>query len=248
MSTPPRRDNGHVAASYAPLVDLDPHVADAVLELLGEHGIAAYVSPATRSNPAGQFVLPPMNRVLDRVHVDSARRGQARDLIDAHLATLQAETPPPEPAPDDDDAWAAIVAAWDAPPATDAHRGRPPGTGDTAGVPAGIAPPTDGWASYVDLPSAPEPPSADSDSDPDHHFVPPTPPPLPSGDPVTRWAWVGLVGGPLLLVLSAVLRIDLGEWMLLLGVLGFVGGFVTLVARMEDRPPNDSGPDDGAVV
>jgi hypothetical protein len=29
---------------------------------------------------------------------------------------------------------------------------------------------------------------------------------------------------------------------------GFVGGFVTLVARMKERPPTDSGWDDGAVV
>ena len=31
-------------------------------------------------------------------------------------------------------------------------------------------------------------------------------------------------------------------------LVGFMAGFVTLVARMKDRPPNDSGPDDGAVV
>jgi hypothetical protein len=34
-----------------------------------------------------------------------------------------------------------------------------------------------------------------------------------------------------------------------LAVAAFVGGFVTLVARMKDRYPNDdTGPDDGAVV
>lgn len=33
-----------------------------------------------------------------------------------------------------------------------------------------------------------------------------------------------------------------------LALVAFVGGFVTLVARMQDRPPTDSGPDDGAVV
>jgi hypothetical protein len=31
-------------------------------------------------------------------------------------------------------------------------------------------------------------------------------------------------------------------------VFAFMAGFVTLVARMKDRPPNDTGPDDGAVV
>ncbi|MEY2475130.1 MAG: hypothetical protein QOG87_445, partial [Actinomycetota bacterium] len=37
-------------------------------------------------------------------------------------------------------------------------------------------------------------------------------------------------------------------WAGLLALAAFVGGFVTLVARMEDRPPNDLGGDDGAVV
>jgi hypothetical protein len=27
-----------------------------------------------------------------------------------------------------------------------------------------------------------------------------------------------------------------------------MAGFVTLIARMKERPPTDSGPDDGAVV
>jgi hypothetical protein len=50
------------------------------------------------------------------------------------------------------------------------------------------------------------------------------------------------------LVLASVLGIPLGGWIGFLVVLAFMAGFVTLVARMKDRPPTDSGPDDGAVV
>jgi hypothetical protein len=55
-------------------------------------------------------------------------------------------------------------------------------------------------------------------------------------------------GGPLVLVLATILNISLDGWVGLLAVFAFMAGFVTLVARMKDRPPNDTGPDDGAVV
>jgi hypothetical protein len=57
-----------------------------------------------------------------------------------------------------------------------------------------------------------------------------------------------VIGGPLLFQLATLLGWQLEDWVGLVGVVGFVGGFVTLVARMKDRPPNDTGPDDGAVV
>jgi hypothetical protein len=37
-------------------------------------------------------------------------------------------------------------------------------------------------------------------------------------------------------------------WAAFCAVAAFVGGFATLVVHMGDRPPRDSGPDDGAVV
>ncbi len=84
--------------------------------------------------------------------------------------------------------------------------------------------------------------------DPDDHFVPPPPPPLPEADRVTRLAWAALLGGPALLVLAALLGIALEGWVTVLAVGAFVGGFGTLVARMHDRPPQDDGWDDGAVL
>ncbi len=82
--------------------------------------------------------------------------------------------------------------------------------------------------------------------DPTDHFVPPPPPPLPSGDRVTRFAWLGVLGGPVLLLMTSLLGLDpiLGG----VAVAGFIAGFVTLVARMQDRVEQDDSGDDGAVV
>ena len=90
---------------------------------------------------------------------------------------------------------------------------------------------------------APLPPAGD-----DEHYVPPVPPPLPRLDPVSKGAWVALFGGPGYLLLAVLLGWVVPSWAAFGAVAAFVGGFATLVVRMGDRPPGDSGPDDGAVV
>jgi hypothetical protein len=84
--------------------------------------------------------------------------------------------------------------------------------------------------------------------EPEDHFQPPTPPPIPLPDTISRVAWAALLGGPLFLIIATIFDLDVSGWAGLLALGAFVGGFVTLVARMEDRPPNDLGGDDGAVV
>jgi len=84
--------------------------------------------------------------------------------------------------------------------------------------------------------------------DDDEHFVPPAPPPMPRLDPVTKGAWVALFGGPAYLLIAVMLNWQVASWAAFTAVAAFVGGFATLVVRMGDRPPRDSGPDDGAVV
>lgn len=91
--------------------------------------------------------------------------------------------------------------------------------------------------------SAVPPPSEDDD-----HFVPPEPPPLPRLDPITKGAWAALFGGPLYLLVAVMASWQVPDWAAFCAVAAFVGGFATLVVRMGDRPPRDSGPDDGAVV
>lgn len=83
------------------------------------------------------------------------------------------------------------------------------------------------------------------------HFIPPEPPPLPEADTTTKFAWLAVVGGPVLMLLAVLLQWDMTWWLTTLCVGGFLGGFVTLVARMKGDDEDDDGFDDpgrGAVV
>ncbi|HEY6738543.1 MAG TPA: hypothetical protein VI076_06800 [Actinopolymorphaceae bacterium] len=80
---------------------------------------------------------------------------------------------------------------------------------------------------------------------PAERFVPPTPPPLPRLDPVTKAAWAALLAGPALFFLSAMTDVDVPGWLMTLGGAGMVGGFIALVTRLKGGPPDD---EDGAVL
>ncbi|MCG7525218.1 hypothetical protein MHW47_12300 [Streptomyces sp. OfavH-34-F] len=80
------------------------------------------------------------------------------------------------------------------------------------------------------------------------HFVPPEPPPLPDADVTTKFGWLGVIGGPLLMLLAVLLSWDMTWWLTTLCVGGFLGGFVTLVARMNPGDDGDDDPGRGAVV
>ncbi len=117
-----------------------------------------------------------------------------------------------------------------APPA--ATKTRPPPVRPQAGRPR------------IVRPASPVPPAPADDED----FVPPVPPPLPSLDPMAKGAWAALFGGPGYLLLATMVGWAIPGWAAFLAVAAFVGGFATLVIRMGERPPRDSGPDDGAVL
>ncbi len=80
----------------------------------------------------------------------------------------------------------------------------------------------------------------------DEHFEPPEPPPIPRGDLYSRLAWAGVIGGPLFLLIAAIIGGDLPSMMIVTALVAFVAGFVTLVARMPGERSDDE--DDGAVV
>lgn len=263
----PGRGNGRHAASYAPLVDLDPQIADAVLTILADEAIAAYAVPVSDHRTLSDLPGRIIDRPLDRVYVDSVESARARRIVDdtlpgivselesAHIDDRSAEQAAGSRDADDEAAWADIVAGYDSDtsdpvprwpvaedlsPEDERRRGRllraasfdDVGDGETRDEPARPVPPV----------------SATARADADDHFVPPHPPPLQlPTDPVSRAAWIGLIGGPLLIIGAALFGWTLQGWVGLLAVGGFVGGFVTLVARMRDRPPPESG-DDGAVV
>ncbi|MEU3414513.1 MULTISPECIES: hypothetical protein [unclassified Streptomyces] len=93
-----------------------------------------------------------------------------------------------------------------------------------------------------------EPSDDDFDEDDEGHFVPPEPPPLPTADTTARFAWLGVLGGPVLLLLAVLLGWQMTWWLTTLGIGGFLGGFVTLVARMRTDDEEDDDPGRGAVV
>ena len=71
--------------------------------------------------------------------------------------------------------------------------------------------------------------------------LPAAAPAAAAGDrPVGRFAWAGALGGPACSwCWPRCSACTLEGWVGLLALGGFMAGFVTLVARMKDRPPND---------
>ncbi|MFC9233955.1 hypothetical protein ACFTZI_34175 [Streptomyces decoyicus] len=89
----------------------------------------------------------------------------------------------------------------------------------------------------------------DFDETDEGHFTPPEPPPLPEADVTTKFAWLAVIGGPMLLVAMVLLQQPVTWWITVLGIGGFLGGFATLVARMKkDDEDDDDLPGSGAVV
>ena len=268
-----RRTNGLTATAWAPLGEIDPRVAQAVLTALAREGIAAYVSPATGTpGPYLDVRLP--QRPVDRLHVDATRRVEAERVLALH------EPPGAESGgPIDTDAiFAAIVAGWDAPEETGPVARWPVNEDAGSGEPGALttSPPADPRP----IPAAPrehpvtdlQTPSGgaddDDDDDPvdrllgdgkwaglgepvvDEHYEPPTPPPIPRPQKATFAALIAIVGGVLLLVWQA-LNSDPSGGKQVIAVTMILVGAGVLVARMRDRAggsDDDDDWDDGAVV
>jgi hypothetical protein len=77
-------------------------------------------------------------------------------------------------------------------------------------------------------------------------YAPPEPPPLPRGDLLSRLAWAGVIGGPIFLLITVIAWRTAPQLLVLAAIAAFVGGFISLVARMPKHRSDDD--DDGAVV
>ncbi|MFD7438645.1 hypothetical protein [Streptomyces sp. NPDC059861] len=194
-----------------------------------------------------------------------ARAGEGREPGEQHVPF------------DEDAAWAAIVAGFGEEP-PDPPGAKPfksvedlallePETNDAGGEPAGPGPepepkpkketPEPLGSSVTFAPgvgggprdyTAPEPSEDDFTDADEGHFVPPEPPPLPAADATAKFAWLGVLGGPVLLLLAVLLGWDMTWWLTTLGIGGFLGGFATLVMRMRTDEEDDDDPGRGAVV
>lgn len=144
---------------------------------------------------------------------------------------------------DEEQVWAELVETFHTPSSDD--RGQWPAAEDVDGDQ-----PADGDEDPGDDDTSPEPvatvPPARPTADPEEHFVPPAPPPLPSTDLITRLAWVGVLGTPVVFLAVVVFGVSVPGIVAAAGAAAFVGGFVILVARLRGHDPYD--PDDGAVV
>src|SRR6478752_1384920 len=126
-----RRDNGLPGDEWQLLTDLAPPLADHVLDILRDEGIAAYAAPSTGRTGA-YLETHAHERPLDEIFVGRAELDRARTVLDHVLPTLRAELDDDGRArgserltqvSTDDDVWAGIVAAYTAAAADDA---RPP--------------------------------------------------------------------------------------------------------------------------
>ena len=98
-------------------------------------------------------------------------------------------------------------------------------------------------------PPVPSPPTTvdetegDELEDDDEGYVPPHPPPIPRpADAIGRFSWAAVIAGPLLVLVTTLFEWE--RWMADLGVILSVGGFVSLIWRMNERDDDD----DGAVI
>jgi hypothetical protein len=261
------RGNGLEASSYVAIADLDPRVADNMLDILREAGVAAYAEPCQpQQGLMLEVTLPPAP--LDRLHVDREEALRARQLLrellaassereagadedseaEARVDTAGAAT---ERASDDDDlVWAQIVEAYEreandpvAPWPTVEDAEDADGSDDSSSVRARNRDGSDAGGGSTETEGADSETATTVEQE---RYVPPPPPPLPRLDPITKLCWGVLLSGPVLMLLAAFADGYVPSWFLALGVVAFVGGFVALVFRMRSGPPDES--DDGAVV
>jgi len=156
----------------------------------------------------------------------------------------------PERPEDVDEAFARLVAGFDAPaPAQGTPAPWPAAedvTEDEPDLPAVPAAPV------LPPPVPPSTPSGELDTEAtwedEGHFVPPAPPPLPRPAPLRLAAWLAVLVGPVVMTIVAALGWWVPDIVTTVLVVGFVAGVVYLIATMADGPRDPYGPDNGAVV
>src|SRR5581483_1282719 len=164
-------------AGYAMVGDLDPRVADALLDTLRSEGIAAYVTP-TPSQRGGYLEMQVPTRLTDRLFADADHTARARELL-----------PPPDTAAeiDFDSAWRQVLASLQ----SSSDDASPPWPASENAEPASAPTP-------AELPVLDD--RYGGDPAPEEHFVPPQPPPFPRLRRVTVISLLAILAGIVVLV------------------------------------------------
>jgi hypothetical protein len=160
------RDNGLRCAGYVAVGDLDPRVADDLLETLRLEGIAAYVTP-TPGTRGGYLEVQMPSNITNRLYADSDRAERASELLAGTPRESTTETEI-----DFDKEWAGLLESLQA----------------SGGSPAGW--PAQAGVETTRTVAGPAPDPATED-----HFVPPPPPPLPRLRRVTVLSLLAIVVG-----------------------------------------------------
>lgn len=233
------RSNGLTASSYRPVADLNPTVAEQLLDELKAEQIAAYCQPID-SPSMSSFDRPEYRvEVLVRLYVDAAAADQVLALLSRKDPYLVQSN--------DDLAWAQLVAGYDTPAVSEVapwpvYEDVDPDAGEPEPTAQVATPYEPDWT------SPPSHRSRHDDDDDEGRFVPPTPPPLPHLSLSDQLSWLGVIGGPVVLVVAAIFTFSIPTWLTLVAALAFIGGFVTLVIGMETGQDRLDNPDDGAQL
>ena len=205
-------------ADLIPLVDLDDADADKLLAALRNVGLTPEVRRIDTGRSDGAMTRPLVRVLVPRNDLSDARRVATGVL--PHLG-VSGPHQPADPT-DDGDRQAGRLAPSEAEQwsqiVSDLRSGG-------------------GWEAARALP--------EPEKDDVEHFVPPEPPPLPRPQRITLAAWIAVIGGLALVLISAILHV--GGLLAVVGLAAFISGFVALVSRARGNADRDD-PDQGAVL
>ena len=212
-----RRDNGLDSDAYAPVADVDPRLADHLLDVLGLRDVPAYVEPTNQPVTADRlFVAADQTDVARQVLTELANE------LGIEVSAGRRTEPDPKPDPlagiDTDTAFAAIVAEL-------GELGRP----------------LLDWHTGSAEPAEPGP-----TVDEVEHFVPPSPPPVPRPALGTVLAVLVTLAGIAVIAFGYALGLP-ADLPLPLGVVLVLFGAGLLALRLRPEPRDDSDDDGAVV-
>ncbi|HEX2902546.1 MAG TPA: hypothetical protein VHO01_03745 [Jatrophihabitans sp.] len=226
MTTPAshrgRRDNGLDSEAYLPVADVDPRLADHLLDVLGLREVPAYVEPTSEALTADRlFVAADQTDAARQVLTDLAAE-LGIEVSSSRHRDRQPERPDPLAGIDTDTEFAAIVADL----------------GD-------LGRPLLDWNTSIALDTA----GLTSDRhavDPDEHFVPPAAPPVPRPALASVLAVLVTLLGIAVIAFGTSMGLP-SDLPLPLGVVLVLFGAGLLALRLRPEPRDESD-DDGAIV